>query len=284
MERGPTGHAPPPGRQRVLAGVVAFLLFGAAGAFAWAALRPSAPIPTGGGTGSPLPTPVYPRTAIGPACGIYELRADFDGDARPDTLLTYAPTDPGVSCEDPDLTLAYRMAVFLADGRRFEEPVPDCTWPTACRPLAGPDLDGDGRPDIALQVMAGASTVQVELFATVGTPWSGTIARLSVAAPGDPEGGFAPGPASFELYGSVTHQGALRCLSGGDGLPILRYTKATMREPGTFSVHETEFVLDGSVLSVVGVRDSTVSEQAPGFGRLEQGSAICGAALNNDGP
>ncbi len=236
---------------------------------------------TPGDNGSPTapPTSVDPRTTIGPACGISELRADFDGDGRRDTLLTYAPIDQGVSCDAPDLTLEYRMAVFLAAGERFDQPVPDCTWPYACRPFAVPDLDGNGRPDIALQVMAGASTVQVELFATVGNPWSGTIAQLSVAAPGDPEAAFAPGPARFDLYGSVTHQGALRCQDGGDGLPMLIYTKATMQEPGMFLVHETEFTLDGSVLSVAGTRDYTVTDSDPRFRRLEQGSEVCGASI-----
>jgi hypothetical protein len=237
-------------------------------------------VPGDGGSPTSLPTPVDPRAAIGPACGIYELEVDLDGDGSTDTLLTYAPNNPGVSCEDPSLALPYQMSVFLASGERFDQPLPDCRWPYACRPLATPDLDRNGRPDIAVQIMAGASTVQVELFATVGNPWSGTIAPLTVSPPGDPGGGFPPGTARFELYGSVTHQGALTCRGGGDGLPELVYTNATMEGPGTFLVHETSFVIDGSALSVTGTRDSRVSDTDRRFRRLEQGPDLCGAPVN----
>lgn len=261
--------------------VVAVLAGTIAGAYGLTLVFPSGPAGGVGGSTSPSVTssPADPRTAIGPACGISELSADLDGDGAPDTLLAYAPVDQGVSCDDPDLSLAYRMSAFLATGERFDQAIPDCTWPYACRPFAAPDVDGDGSPEIAVQTMAGASTVQVRLYETVGQPWEGPMQAIRVSPPGDPDGGFPPGPATFELYGSVTHLGSLRCETGPEGSPALVYSAGIMQEPGTYRVHETWFTLEGGWLGVMDVRDDTVTDTDPRFRRLEQGSDVCGAPI-----
>lgn len=140
----------------------------------WSAGSPAPAVPS-----TTPPRRIEPRRAIGPACDIAELRRDFDGDETADTLLTYAPIETDVSCDEPNLALEYRMSVFLATGDRIDQPVVDCKWRYACLPFAAPDIDGNGRSDIVLQVLAGASTVQVELFAIIGDPWSGTIVHAA---------------------------------------------------------------------------------------------------------
>jgi len=57
VRRGPSGDAPPPRRERLVAGVVALAVFAAAGGFAWNALRPA-------GTGQP-PRPKTSPTSHG---------------------------------------------------------------------------------------------------------------------------------------------------------------------------------------------------------------------------
>jgi hypothetical protein len=100
IEQGPStdsGRGLPPPRQRVVAGVVAFAVFLAAGAFAWQILRPTTPSPLGETGGDVVVTfDVGDLNGVGPSATLKAGDQVVDG-----TIGSYCWTFPGGSgCAD----------------------------------------------------------------------------------------------------------------------------------------------------------------------------------------
>lgn len=207
-----------------------------------------------------------------------ELAAELDGDGVTDRVMTWGELqDEHGSCDDPQSALSYRVAVILGTGQRFEGPAPACRWPHRCALVAAPDLDADGRAEIVLSPLAGASTVYVHLYG-IDLKGSRPLEPIEIIPPGALPW-HHPGPAEFTLYGSVTHQGALRCEdSEGDGRRLIAVGMSNF--DGPYRVHEATFTLGPKGLAVTDVRDySFTSYEDPRLRRAEQGPDICGAPM-----
>jgi hypothetical protein len=87
VERGPSGHRPPSRRDRLAAGIVAAVVFLAAGAFAWRALGPGGDVPFAAGSW-PVATVSFTTSAAG------EPLATLDVGGSEQEGLTGAATSP----------------------------------------------------------------------------------------------------------------------------------------------------------------------------------------------
>ena len=257
--------------------------------------------PTDGQT-SPAPVssrPGGPDVEEFPAiCDESFLRADTDGDGNLDEVFVYSPgkeepLDSGktvANCDGPEVGQHYVLHVsgnkdtvegapepeaFYGIGRDLHE----CEQAFACRLYAAPDLDGDGADEIAVQVAEQGSTRSIAFY-RVEHPAEDQyeLVRVAVASPGDPEHGFAPGPAAFPLRLSSAPFQTIACVGTGLDRHVIAATAAlTDPERDLYDVRYTTFRLDGSELEVIGKEN----HHDVGWGErlnLEEPN-LCGAPL-----
>jgi hypothetical protein len=234
----------------------------------------------------PTSSPSEGLPAMSAFCDSREVRVDLDGDGAGDDLVeTWGePSQTGVSCEESPVLQRFVVHLVIdaeADvGPSFSQELPECADPYACRVIATPDIDRDGRPEIAIQLGAGASTISFALYRFDPAAPTGPLERLEIAEPGDPwheEFGFPPGPATFSWFGSVTHQHWLSC----DEDPQQRLAAITILrayddpgDPHIEDVHGVLFRLEGTTLVV----EFTWDEQIP-EATLEMPPDLCGSSL-----
>jgi hypothetical protein len=215
--------------------------------------------------------------------------ADIDANGLSDLVEVYSPVplvtgEPlapeGVVCADPVVGEHYSIRVqFRAEDPlpEIQQNLPECGQPFACRLFATPDLDGDGRAEIAVVIDEGASTLVWTVYRLdLSDPEHPTLVRLEVAEPGDPWDpiyGLAAGPATFTWYGSVTHQQWVSC-DAADHQPTFVTALRSERDPGVYFVHGTQLRLVGSELHVGSSWDDEVPEHD-----LEVPTTVCGAEL-----
>ncbi len=228
----------------------------------------SGPNPTSAGD-SPQPSV---KEAI---CHDSQLNADVDGDGVLDQvdLLTLAPT-----CDSPD---AGRHWVLHVSGGKLgpsgpgvsfygsDQDFTDCQQTDACRLFAAPDVNGDGKAELAVQVLSGASTEFFALYELEGidTAAGPRFVRIDVAPPGDAwndQYGLQPGPGLFAWGGSAAHLHAATCVDrSGQRVLVLRTGLPATATADSYDVHDTFLRLDGAALTVVGSDDVVVSSNYP---------------------
>lgn len=241
----------------------------------------------GSGGDEPTSSPSEGPPVVSAFCESRDVLVDLDGDGERDDLIeTLGETSQtGVSCEEsPPLQRFVVYLVLDAEanvGPSFTQELPECADPYACRVIATPDVDRDGRPEIAIKLGAGVSAIHFALYRFDPTaPPNGSLHRLEIAEPGDPwheEFGFPPGPATFSWFGSVTHQHWLSC----DEDPEHRLAAITVLracddpdDPHIEDVHGVLFRLEGTMLVV----EFTWDEQVP-EATLEAPGDLCGSPL-----
>lgn len=164
----------------------------------------------GSGGDEPTSSPSEGSPVVSAFCESRDVLVDLDGDGERDDLIeTLGETSQtGVSCEEsPPLQRFVVHLVLDAEanvGPSFPQELPECADPYACRVIATPDVDRDGRPEIAIKLGAGVSAIHFALYRFDPTaPPNGSLHRLEIAEPGDPwhgEFGFPPGPATFSWF------------------------------------------------------------------------------------
>lgn len=176
--------------------------------------------PAGGGSPGPTPTTV-------PAAQQCLLRsmdtADLNGDGRDDLVEVYfEPPSPETTCLASDRPGTYFAHLEISTGvgtaQAYTQELPECET-FGCGPFAGPDLDGDGRDEVAITLVLGGPTSSFGLYRfDPSAPDGRALQRFEVAEPGDPWSdmfGTPPGPSMFAWYGSVTHQHWMSCEAKG---------------------------------------------------------------------
>jgi len=172
--------------------------------------------PAGGGTPDPAPT-TMPATQ---GCLLKSMdSADLNGDGRDDLVEVYfEPPAPETTCDASDRPGAYFAHVEIRTGvdtaEAYTQALPECEM-AGCGPFAGPDIDGDGRDEVAITLVMGGPTSSFGLYRfDPSAPDGGALQRFELAEPGDPwdpQFGIEPGPSLFSWYGSVTHQHWMSC-------------------------------------------------------------------------
>lgn len=119
-QRPPSGEGMPPRRQRVVAGVVAFAVFAAAGVFAWQALRPPGHTVATGPSGPTVTATFDTRDAafdVSASDGYPEGRLSFEGEAIGGTAASFSwEIDGGTNFSDA-LAPDFRAGDYLAIQR-----------------------------------------------------------------------------------------------------------------------------------------------------------------------
>jgi Tol biopolymer transport system component len=223
------------------------------------------------------------------ACDESTVRGDFDGDGRADTATV-------LRAQCSLLTEPSEWAIELDwNGPTGAWPVRECVeW---CQALAAPDLDGDGRDELAIQVEAFSIHIFHVYAALPREP--GPVA-LQVAPPGDPEGGFEPGASPmFSAGGDAFWTYNVRCDQRAEGQVIVVTAAESLPHDSpdaVWHVRETVLRLAGATppdspessnpeFEVVSVRTYTVPtddpEQAPLFFDYTD---LCGAPIDGGGP
>jgi hypothetical protein len=218
-------------------------------------------------------------------CDASTLEADVNRDAVADAVIVYWPSE--TMCEPVPEGVPYQARVVLSAGTPNAvsldpQDLPECETPSAaCKAFGAPDVDGDGRAEVAIAIAPGGPSTfyALHFFDESRRPGAGELVRYTVESPGDPwhaEYGFAPGPAVFTAYGSVTHQHWVSCFEEEGVHYVVAFTALrSERDPHLYRVHSTMLLVAGGSLEVAMIEDEPrVPED-----RLEPLDHLCGSPL-----
>jgi hypothetical protein len=259
---------------------------GALGETAWQTLAQGETIPPVTPTPTPSPRPEGQDIGLGfPVCNVSSIKGRFASpDANATLFVATKAADLG-GCPQPDGAVNVVALDTDQDGVADASFGPiECTL--ECRAFAAPDIDGDGTDEL-LVVQSGGSVVGLRLYDVTPSETAPSIDPVTVAEPGDPDGGFEPGeqPTLF-LGGDGFGLDALQCgdVIGPDGPGIVATSAESLPHDSPdaeWHAHQTTFVLaDEGLLRVVDVRDFTepVTDD-PGGPSFRSGETLCGSNL-----
>lgn len=208
----------------------------------------------------PAPVDTMPPQTPAEFCARNRLAVDMNADGRMDWVEGWAMAP---DCDLPEVGDEYWVHVDISTGPLtgygYTDPVPGCEAPLACRVLAAPDIDGDGRLELAIRLVSGSTTNLVGIYRfdeEAKAPLAPALLPVEIASPGDPwheEFGLDPGPALFPLGGSLTtHQHEVGCDAGG----TFRARTILHTETETL-VHVTTLRIESGALVVEGVDETS---------------------------
>ena len=224
----------------------------------------------------PLPTGAIPAPAVVdlgpgfPVCNVQSMSADFDGNGSSDTAYLASKMSDG-GCPLPGTSDEVLEVDLTGDGLADVSYGPlQCD--AACRTFGTPDLDGDGRADIAIIqqdhpvdfvstyriVHPGSDQVAVAPFATADT--TATHAFVDFPWGSNAEGG-----------------GGAYCGSQEEGTYRLAVWTASPNPDGTYAVTQDLYVATGGSFHFVSESNdpSVPQDQLPEGG----GSTFCGVPV-----
>jgi hypothetical protein len=228
----------------------------------------------------PTPADTMPPRTPEEICARKRLDADMNADGRMDWVEGWAMAP---DCDSPEFGLEYWVHVNLSTGPLtgygYTQHLPECEAPFDCRVLAAPDIDGDGRPEMAIRLDSGPFSRPLGLYRfneEAESPPERALLRLQIAPPGDPwheRFGHAPGPTLLPdgdgEGGQRVHHLGCRTASGRSLLDVVTW----LYDDGSdeWRMHRASFELRGSEL----VLWSTEDERLPYLGGLPAGTDPC---------
>jgi Tol biopolymer transport system component len=264
---------------------------GAMGEPAWQTLTersvPQPPEPSPTPTPSPSEgEPVGEDIGVGfPVCNVTSIDGRF---VSPDARATiFAATRVGDTGGCPQADEGFNVVALDVDLDGLADtsygPI-ECV--IECRAFSTPDIDGDGTDEI-LVVQSGGSVVGLRLYDFMLSEVAPSIVPVTVAQPGDPDGGFEPGePPMLYLGGDGFGLNALTCgeIPAPDGPGLIATSAESLPHDSPdaeWHAHQTAFVLSGDgMLHVTDVRDFiepvTDDPSGPSFRSSE---TLCGSNL-----
>lgn len=182
--------------------------------------------------------------AVDAVCAVSSGAGDLDGGGGRDVVLAYS-SDRGCRNE--------RVAIFRSDGTAHLAPIDTDvygkvgeTCPSGCLVLAVPDLNGDARDEVVLELSHGASQAQLGVY-RLGP--RGLVRLQAVTARGRE-------PALFSVGGSVCCGGQVLCR----GRDLVVYSRSASSPFGTLFVGETVYRFDGRRFVPISSRAETRAE------------------------
>lgn len=196
--------------------------------------------------------PVADQTAVvGSRCGLSRARGDFDGDGRQDVASVYAAISPGARCDFDHASGRFVLRVTLATGATNDlrlGTLPGNTQPPClelCLVLAAPDVNRDGRSEVAVELGQGASEVW---FALLRLEKDGLEPFVVESREG-------VRLAEFRLFGSLGHGGDFVCRRAKSGAPLVVQSSYGLTARDQIHFSETVYAVDGSVLRPLATRE-----------------------------
>jgi WD40 repeat protein len=213
---------------------------------------------------------------IGPTCDTSKVTDDFDGDGLDDVAVVYFAPPAGGDCSVPPEKRNYELFVSWSSGGSTRVDLSDsCANTDACRAFAAPDLDLDGKAELAIEHAAGASTAVLDFWAFRPD------ARVMVEE-GGPEHVAGIQPLALVWGAAATHMDRIECVAGV--VPSVVAVSSQLDEvANTWEVDESVFKFDGAsqvVLESTTHRSVPVGD--PAVRQLEPGDGICGASIQGD--
>ena len=232
------------------------LLKNFSGAQTPAARTTTSSTPAAGATRSPVvlqeivlpddPTKVISVDGLGsPVCRGSEIQGNFYGGGTTYAYVFTKARDTGCPPAGGGLQV---LVVLVPDatGRSSSLVVTgplDCqTADGVCYVWADPDIDGDGKNEIAVVTTQGASTTFFQLYEAVATPNGWAVSPIVA-----PDGA----PVSVAEGGSVTHQDGVNCY--GPSNTFIEWSASPNADQTKYVIHSQPYRLDGDYESSPGV-------------------------------
>ena len=216
-------------------------------------------------------------------CRVVEVDGlDLGGGRSEDTAWTATDVRPDGTCNRSQEN-SYFVAVDLdGDGSAdaHSKPLRHCF---ACRPVAAPDMDGDGNGE--LLVLEQGGSVSSYSFYDVETANARVVIRaIEVNPPGHRKAGHVPGQAlRFTVGGDEGYSAAATCTGyPADPLLVATWSNHPIEGPGSevTEVHRTSFRLRGGAFHVVASSDRREATDRYRPRGLMQSRTVCGVNLS----
>ena len=184
------------------------------------------------------------QTAAASRCGLSLARGNFDGDGRRDVASVYAAISPGTPCDFDHVSGRFTLRLQLATGATSDLQLGTLSGNTQrpctelCVAIAAPDVDQDGRSEVAVELGQGASEAWFALF-RLGTD------RIEPFVVQSRDGSRL---AEFRLFGSLSHGGDFVCRTAKSGAPLVVQSSYGLTAQEKIVFGETVYAVDGSAL------------------------------------
>jgi hypothetical protein len=220
---------------------------------------------------------------MGGLCNESSTMADFDGDG-----LTDAVAVGFTDCETPADPSDPTMVVSWSSGETESWDLVQCgvaqpegpPRPTGiCEVFAAPDLNDDGRAELAVKVQQAAGSIVLLQFYAL-TPEETTQTPIHVAPGGPGPAEITPGQIATLTYGSSPdYEENIRCTTSPKGEPIFLVTVAES-QGDRWNVFEGTWHYDGRLMDFRSQRTYSISKDSPDASDLVAGDNICGAPIS----
>lgn len=220
---------------------------------------------------------------LGGLCKESSTMADFDGDGLTDAVAVGftdcdTPTDPS----DPTMVVSWSSGeteswVLEQCGVAQPEGPPRPTG--ICEVFAAPDLNDDGKAELAVKVQqAAGSIVLLQFYALTPEETTQTPIQIAPGGPGPAE--ITPGQIATLTYGSSPdYEENIRCTTSPEGEPIFLVTVAES-QGDRWSVFEGTWHYDGRLMDFRSQRTHSISKDSPDASDLIADDDICGAPIS----
>lgn len=219
---------------------------------------------------------------LGGLCNESSTLADFDGDGSVDAVAVgFRGCETGSELSDPTMVVSWssgETGSWVLDQCGVAQPEGPPRATGICEVFAAPDLNGDGRSELAVKVQQSAgSIVLLQFYALAHDETTQTPIQIAPGGPGPSE--ITAGQIATLTFGSSPdYEENIRCTTSPDGDPIFLVTVAELQDE-QWSVFEGTWHYDGRVMDFRSQRTYSTSEDSPDTTDLSAGGDICGAPI-----
>lgn len=208
--------------------------------------------------------------------------ADFDGDDLDDAVAVGftecgAESDPS----DPTLVVAWSSGStesWTLDQCGVAQPEGPPRSTGICEVFAAPDLNSDGRAELAVKVQQAAGSIALlQFYAVTPDEPSQTPIQLARGGPGPAE--ITPGQIVVLTYGSSpAYEENIRCTTDRQGDAVFLVTVAESQDQ-QWSVFEGTWYYDGRLIDFRSQRTYSISNDSPDVSELIPDATFCDATI-----